>query len=99
MPDQKFLGKGAAVPSGRLSRFARFGGLATGVAGGMLLNGARQIAQGKRPSVSELLLTPANAIKVTHQLSQLRGAAMKIGQLMSMDAGELLPPELSDILG
>ena len=99
MPDQKFLGKGAAVPSGRLSRFARFGGLATGVAGGMLVNGARQIAQGKRPSISELLLTPANAIKVTHQLSQLRGAAMKIGQLMSMDAGEMLPPELSDILG
>jgi predicted unusual protein kinase regulating ubiquinone biosynthesis (AarF/ABC1/UbiB family) len=99
VPDQKFLGKGAAVPSGRLSRFARFGGLATGVAGGMLLNGARQIAQGKHPSISELLLTPANAIKVTHQLSQLRGAAMKIGQLMSMDAGEMLPPELSDILG
>jgi predicted unusual protein kinase regulating ubiquinone biosynthesis (AarF/ABC1/UbiB family) len=99
VPDQKFLGKGTAVPSGRLSRFARFGGLATGVAGGMLLNGARQIAQGKRPSISELLLTPANAIKVTHQLSQLRGAAMKIGQLMSMDAGEMLPPELSDILG
>jgi predicted unusual protein kinase regulating ubiquinone biosynthesis (AarF/ABC1/UbiB family) len=99
VPDQKFLGKGAAVPSSRLSRFARFGGLATGVAGGMLLNGARQVAQGKRPSISELLLTSANAIKVTHQLSQLRGAAMKIGQLMSMDAGELLPPELSDILG
>jgi predicted unusual protein kinase regulating ubiquinone biosynthesis (AarF/ABC1/UbiB family) len=99
VPDQKFLGKGAAVPSGRLSRFARFGGLATGVAGGMLLNGARQIVQGKRPSISELLLTPANAIKVTHQLSQLRGAAMKIGQLMSMDAGEMLPPELADILG
>ena len=99
MSDQKFLGKGVAVPSGRLSRFARFGGLATGVAGGMLLNGARQVAQGKRPSMSELLLTPANAIKITHQLSQMRGAAMKIGQLMSMDAGELLPPELSDILG
>ncbi len=99
MSDQKFSGKGATVPSGRLSRFARFGGLATGVAGGMLFNGARQIVQGKRPSISDLLLTPANAIKVTHQLSQLRGAAMKIGQLMSMDAGELLPPELSDILG
>jgi predicted unusual protein kinase regulating ubiquinone biosynthesis (AarF/ABC1/UbiB family) len=97
--NQKFLGKGAAVPSGRLSRFARFGGLATGVAGGMLINGARQIAKGKRPSISELLLTPATAIKVTHQLSQLRGAAMKIGQLLSMDAGEMLPPELSDILG
>jgi predicted unusual protein kinase regulating ubiquinone biosynthesis (AarF/ABC1/UbiB family) len=64
----------------------------------MLLDGARRLAQGQRPTISDLLMTPANAIKVTHQLSQLRGAAMKIGQLMSMDAGDLLPPELTEIL-
>ena len=45
-----------------------------------------------------MLLTPANARRVTHQLAQLRGAAMKLGQLLSMDAGDLLPPELADIL-
>ena len=87
-----------AVPSGRLSRLARFGGLASGVAGGMLAEGARQFSQGRRPSVGDLLLTPANAVRVTEQLAQLRGAAMKVGQLISMDAGEMLPPELSDIL-
>ena len=91
-------GKGLRVPSGRLSRLARFGGLATNIAGGMMLEGARQLAAGKRPSVSDLLLTPANALKVTHQLAQLRGAAMKLGQLVSMDAGEMLPPELAEIL-
>ena len=32
------------------------------------------------------------------QLAQLRGAAMKVGQLLSMDVGDLLPPELADIL-
>lgn len=99
MPHRKFESKGVAVPSGRLSRLARFGGMAGGIAGGMLLDGAKQLAQGKRPSVSDLLLTPANAIKVTHQLAQLRGAAMKVGQLMSMDAGEMLPPEMAEILG
>ncbi|WP_253189202.1 AarF/ABC1/UbiB kinase family protein [Brevundimonas sp. LM2] len=87
-----------AVPSGRLSRLARFGGLASGVAGGMLAEGARQFSQGRRPTVGDLLLTPANAVRVTEQLAQLRGAAMKVGQLISMDAGEMLPPELSDIL-
>jgi predicted unusual protein kinase regulating ubiquinone biosynthesis (AarF/ABC1/UbiB family) len=35
---------------------------------------------------------------VSDQLAQMRGAAMKIGQLMSMDAGDVLPPELSQIL-
>lgn len=88
----------SAVPSGRLSRLARLGSLATGVAGGMLAEGARQLAAGKRPRVSELVLTPANARRVADQLAQLRGAAMKVGQLMSMDAGNLLPPELAEIL-
>ncbi len=90
--------RSAAVPGGRLSRLARLGSLATGVAGGMLAEGARQLAAGKRPKARDLVLTPANARRVADQLAQLRGAAMKVGQLMSMDAGNLLPPELAEIL-
>ncbi|HEX5698495.1 MAG TPA: AarF/ABC1/UbiB kinase family protein [Rhodoferax sp.] len=89
----------SSVPSSRLGRLARLGQMATGVAGNMLMNGARQLAQGKRPNLSDLLLTPANASRVTQQLAQMRGAAMKLGQLISMDAGDLLPPELAAILG
>ena len=91
-------GVASAVPSRRLGRLARLGSLATGVAGGMLAEGARQLAQGKRPRMGELLLTPANARRVADQLAQLRGAAMKMGQLLSMDAGNLMPPELAEIL-
>lgn len=86
------------VPSSRLGRLARLGSMATGVAGNMLMAGARQLAQGKRPNLSDLLLTPANALRITHQLAQMRGAAMKVGQLISMDAGDLLPPEMAAIL-
>ena len=88
-----------AVPSGRGSRLVRLGWMATGVAGGMLAEGARQLARGNRPKVSDLLLTPANARRVADQLSRLRGAAMKVGQLVSMESGDLLPPALADILG
>lgn len=88
----------SAVPSGRWSRLARLGSLAGGVAGAVLAQGARQLAQGKRPRLGDLLLTPANARRVAEQLAQLRGAAMKVGQLLSMDAGDLLPPELGEIL-
>jgi predicted unusual protein kinase regulating ubiquinone biosynthesis (AarF/ABC1/UbiB family) len=98
MPSSKFTSKGLPVPSGRLSRIARFGSMAGGIAGGMLLDGAMQLASGKRPSLSDLLMTPANALKVTLQLGQMRGAAMKLGQLMSMDSGDFLPPEFSEIL-
>lgn len=90
--------KAAAVPSSRLARLARLGSLASGVAGGMLAEGVRQWSRGNRPSVGDLLLTPGNAQRVANQLSRLRGAAMKVGQLLSMDAGDLMPPELAAIL-
>ncbi len=88
-----------AVPSGRGSRLMRLGWMATGIAGNMMAEGARQLAQGKRPSVTDLLLTPANARRVANQLAKLRGAAMKVGQLISMESGDLLPPALAEILG
>lgn len=86
------------VPASRLSRMAHLGGLATRVAGGMLAEGARQLAAGQRPAARDLLMTPANVRRVAEKLSQLRGAAMKLGQLLSMDAGDLMPPELAELL-
>ncbi|MET0247953.1 MAG: AarF/ABC1/UbiB kinase family protein [Sphingomonas sp.] len=87
-----------AVPSGRIARLGAFGRLAGGVAGGMLAEGARRLAAGERPKMGDLVLTPANAARVADRLSHLRGAAMKLGQMISMDAGDVLPPELSAIL-
>ena len=86
------------IPSGRLSRFGQFGRLAGGVAGGMLAEGARRLAEGERPRMREMLLTPGNVARVADRLSHLRGAAMKLGQMISMDAGDMLPPELADIM-
>ncbi|GAM72152.1 ubiquinone biosynthesis monooxygenase ubiB [Vibrio sp. JCM 19236] len=64
----------------------------------MVTEGAKQLAQGKRPKAKDLLLTPANAKRIADQLAHLRGAAMKVGQLLSMDAGDLISPELAHIL-
>lgn len=86
------------VPSGRLSRLAAFGQLAGGLAGGVVAEGAKRLARGERPQLSDLVLTPANALRVTEQLSRLRGAAMKLGQMLSLDAGDMLPAELTAIL-
>ncbi|MEM1388786.1 MAG: AarF/ABC1/UbiB kinase family protein [Pseudomonadota bacterium] len=68
------------------------------VMGGMAWNGARRLAQGERPAMRELLLTPGNVKRIADDLARMRGAAMKVGQLVSMDTGEMLPPELSEIL-
>jgi predicted unusual protein kinase regulating ubiquinone biosynthesis (AarF/ABC1/UbiB family) len=45
-----------------------------------------------------MMLTPNNFHKLADRLSHLRGAAMKLGQMISLDAGDLLPPELTEIL-
>ena len=86
------------VPQARLARLAAFGQMGGGVAAGMIGEGLRRLARGERPALPDLLLTPTNARRVTDQLSRLRGAAMKLGQMLSMDAGDMLPPELTAIL-
>lgn len=86
------------MPSSRLARLAQMGRLAGGIAGGMVSEGARQLAGGRRPKLDQLLLTPANARRLGDRLSEMRGAAMKLGQLLSMDSGTVLPPEVSDAL-
>ena len=72
--------------------------MASGVAGNMALSGIRQVAQGRRPGFQDLLLTPGNVRRIADDLARMRGAAMKIGQLLSMDTGDFLPPELSEIM-
>ena len=98
MSDERTDPRQRAVPSGRVSRLGHFGRLAAGVAGGMLSEGARRIAEGERPRMRDMLLTPGNIGKVADRLSHLRGAAMKLGQMISMDAGDFLPAELTQVL-
>ena len=90
--------KASPVPGSSLARLAGLGGMAAGIGGRMVLDVARQVATGQRPRLADLLLTPTNALEVTRQLAQMRGAALKVGQLMSMDTGDFLPREFADIL-
>jgi predicted unusual protein kinase regulating ubiquinone biosynthesis (AarF/ABC1/UbiB family) len=74
------------------------GGIATGLAGGVAMGGAQALLRGQRPRLSDLVLSPGNVTRLADRLSQMRGAAMKLGQLLSMEAGEILPPELEAVL-
>ncbi|OOF10079.1 ubiquinol-cytochrome C reductase [Salinivibrio sp. PR5] len=90
--------KSSKVPHGRYSRLGALASLAGRVASNVAWEGAKQFAQGNRPSRKDLVMSPANIAHVADKLADLRGAAMKVGQLLSMDAGDLIPPELSDLL-
>lgn len=90
--------KSRPVPSSRMNRLFGFGMLSAHVAGRAFLNGMRDLSRGQIPDPRDLILTPNNILKVTDELARMRGAAMKLGQLVSMDAGEFLPPELADLM-
>jgi predicted unusual protein kinase regulating ubiquinone biosynthesis (AarF/ABC1/UbiB family) len=72
--------------------------MVSGVAGRVALDGLRQLGQGARPDLASILLTPVNALRFTESLSHMRGAALKVGQMLSMDVGLVLPSGLTDIL-
>lgn len=87
-----------SVPRTRLARLGHMGKLVGGLTGGALGEGIRQLKKGQTASIGSLLMTPANARRLADKLAEMRGAAMKLGQLLSMESGELLPPELTAVL-
>jgi len=88
----------AAVPQGRANRLLHFGRAVGEMAAGAAAEGLSRLARGERPQFAQMMLTPANARRLAERLSTLRGAAMKVGQLMSMDGHGVLPPEFANLL-
>ncbi|HSN73228.1 MAG TPA: AarF/ABC1/UbiB kinase family protein [Steroidobacteraceae bacterium] len=88
----------AAVPSSRIGRLLRISLMAGEMAVGGALHGARAVASGRRFDASRALLSAGNAEVLARRLSKLRGAAMKLGQMLSIEGDELLPAEFRQAL-
>ena len=86
------------VPEGRMTRLVRLGSLSSGVLASAVASGMAQLATGQRPSLASAFLTPSVAGRISRDLGQMRGAAMKLGQMLSMDPGLILPPEMTNLL-
>lgn len=86
------------VPAGRVERLARFGWMAGSVAAGGLFEGARRLFASDAAATTSALLIPENAKRLAQQLSRLRGAAMKLGQLLSLESDDILPPAFAEAL-
>src|SRR6516165_8736786 len=85
------------VPEGRGERIARLAGLFAAIAGESALEALRRIA-GAGERDASLLLTRASARRLADTLADLRGAAMKLGQLLSLQGDDLLSPALRETL-
>jgi len=97
MADPDRRSRSSRVPSGRLERLARVGWLAGEIALGGAAEGLRRLG-GADPAAGSLLLTGANGRRLAKRLSTMRGAAMKLGQLLSIEADDLLSPEVAEAL-
>ncbi|XP_043115507.1 atypical kinase COQ8B, mitochondrial [Puntigrus tetrazona] len=89
------------VPATRISRLANFGGLAFGLGIGAIAEVAKQSFEGKRSDTGALLDSPllseANAERIVDTLCKVRGAALKIGQMLSIQDNSFINPQLQKI--
>ena len=86
------------MPHSRLGRLARIGLAAGELAVGGALEGLRRLGQPPDPKAGHPLLTAATARRLAERLANLRGAAMKLGQLISLHGDDVLPPEFAQAL-
>ena len=74
-------------------------GLAAGeMAAGAAAQGLRRMARGEAPDFRGALMSGASAKRLAERLARLRGAAMKIGQMVSLQGADVLPPEFAQAL-
>jgi predicted unusual protein kinase regulating ubiquinone biosynthesis (AarF/ABC1/UbiB family) len=71
---------------------------AGGLAAGAATEGLKRIARGQAPDFRGALLSAPNARRLAARLARLRGAAMKVGQLVSLQGDDVLPPEFAQAL-
>ncbi|KAK0758661.1 hypothetical protein N5P37_009060 [Trichoderma harzianum] len=84
------------VPATRFSRILNYGGLAAGLFGGAVTESvSRAFGGGGEGSV---LLSGGNMERLVTKLSQMRGAALKLGQMMSFQDSKTMPAPLQEVL-
>ncbi len=90
--------RASRVPSSRIERLFHVGVAAGGMAASAMFDGARKLVGGEVPELPDVLFSSNNAVALANRLSRMRGAAMKLGQLISLEGGSILPPAFSEAM-
>ncbi|XP_011156490.1 atypical kinase COQ8B, mitochondrial isoform X3 [Solenopsis invicta] len=89
------------VPSTRLQRMISFGTLGIGLGLGTVAEYTRRTLGLKEQSIGDTVdstfLTKANAERIVSTLCKVRGAALKIGQILSIQDNTIISPELQKV--
>jgi aarF domain-containing kinase len=96
------------VPSSRIGRLLNFGNLAAGLGAGAINELARRVIGSNKAngtnqqkslidSSKSIFLTEENVQRIVDTLCKVRGAALKLGQMLSIQDETTLSPELQRI--
>ena len=72
------------VPSSQIGRLLHYGGLAAGIGFGALNESLRRATSSSESPQSSLMFSAANMERLVRKLSRMRGAALKLGQMISI---------------
>ena len=88
------------IPSSRLARIFHYGSLAANMSLNAATQGLKHYASGNTSpmTMKSLFLSPKNIESMARKFSKMRGAALKIGQMLSFQDASILPKEVQQIL-
>ncbi|KAJ1650313.1 hypothetical protein IWQ61_008850 [Dispira simplex] len=85
------------MPASRGTRLWHYGSLAAGLGLGAFQEGIRR-AVGISSATGSPFINPANADRLVAKLSKMRGAALKLGQMLSIQDNQAITGELARVL-
>lgn len=86
------------VPSSRIGRFMQFSSLFAGVSVGAVYEYAKgTLGWNETADMKSSMLSEQNVERIVDKLCHLRGAALKLGQIVSMQDPKVVSPQLIDL--
>ncbi|KAJ3559027.1 hypothetical protein NM688_g589 [Phlebia brevispora] len=87
------------VPSSRIGRLFHYGGLAASLGFGAATELLRRTTHTSEDASAHnsLMMSEGNIKRLVAKLTRMRGAALKIGQFLSIQDSHVLPPEVEEI--
>ncbi|PLN83497.1 ATP binding cassette 1 protein [Aspergillus taichungensis] len=86
------------VPSSRLGRLWQYSGLATSMALGAMGEGLRRATGSHDENAGSIMFSAGNMERLVAKLSKMRGAALKLGQMLSFQDSKMLPDSIQQVL-
>lgn len=95
-PRPAYVLRESKVPASRIGRLWNYGGLVAGMMGGAISESVGRALGGE--GQGSVMLSAGNMERLVSKLSQMRGAALKLGQMLSFQDSKMLPGPIQEVM-